>query len=96
MRSKSLSNKSIDFVTKSQRIKNFDLARKLALQLDPGRVKRAKAAITGIAPSTYTACKDISGMTLVIGDTMDDIPKPTRFINGRPAIQVDLFTKLIL
>lgn len=86
--------KSINFLTKTQRLKNFEAAKKMALQLEPGRIKRVKAFETGLAPGTYTAATLIDGTHLVIGDSMEDIPKPTQFINGRPAIKVNLTTQL--
>jgi len=86
--------KSINFLTKVQRMKNFDIAKKLALQLEPGRLKRAKADGTGLIASTYSAATLVDGTHVVIGDTMEDIPKPTQFINGRPAIKVNMLTQL--
>lgn len=88
--------KSINFISKAQRKKNWELAKKLALQLEPGRIKRAKADGRGNSPSTYTAATLIDGIHVVIGDSMDDIPKPTQFINGRPAMKVSLTTQIIL
>lgn len=88
--------KDINFLTKGQRMKNFEIAKKLALQLEPGRIKRAKAATTGVLPSTYSAATLPDGTHIVIGDDMDDIPTPTQFFNGRPAIKVTLATNLKL
>ena len=88
--------KSIDFLTKRQRISNFEVAKKLALQLDKGRFKRAKADGIGTTCSTYSAACLPDGTHIVIGDSMEDIPKPTQFINGRPAMKVSLHTQLNL
>lgn len=88
--------KSINFISKSQRKKNWEVAKKLALQLEPGRIKRCKSEGKGNAPSTYTAACLKNGITVVIGDSMEDIPKPTQFINGRPAMKVSLTTQIEL
>lgn len=79
----------MSLVTKSQRKSNFVIARKLALQLDPGRVKRAKSAEVGqLIGNTYSALVTQEGKRYVVGDTMDDIPYPTCIINGKPALLV--------
>lgn len=86
--------KDINFLSKGQRISNFEAAKKMALQLEPGRMKRAKAAAAGLLPSTYTAATLADGTHIVIGDDMEDVPFPTQFINGRPAIKVNVTTQL--
>lgn len=90
-----MNSKSIDFISKATRQKNWEIAKKAALQLDPGRIKRIKSAI-GSLPSTYQAGKLSNGIAIVIGDTMDDIPKPTMTIHGRPAMSVTLSTQIKL
>lgn len=88
--------KSINFLTKNQRLLNFNAAKKAALQLMPGQIKRVKADGVGVLPGTYSAARLGDGTFLVIGDTMDDIPSPNQFINGRPAIKVNIHTQLKL
>lgn len=88
--------KSINFLTKAQRKQNWEIAKKVALQLDPGRIKRCKSFGTGRLPSTYTAACLTDGVHVVIGDSLEDIPKPNQFINGRPAMIVKFNTQLVL
>lgn len=75
---------------------NFEVAKKLALQLDKGRVKKVAPATGILSGGTYYACTDLNGNHFVMADTLDDIPKPTGYINGRPALKVDILTKLVL
>lgn len=87
-----MSNKSISFVTKTQRKKNFEAARKLACQLEEGRMKRAQSVGTGIGHNTYTAMVDKDGKKYVIGDSLEDIPYPSTFIGGKPAMVILNYT----
>lgn len=87
-----MSNKSIDFVTKTQRMNNFEMARKLAMHLDVGRYKRAKASGTGVGGNTYSAIVNLRGERFVMGDSMVDVPHPTSIINGRPAVRIYSYT----
>lgn len=80
--------KKIKLQSKKDRLSNFAVARKLALQLDKGRMKRVAPAQGVLSGGTYLACTDTNGTHYVLGDTLDDIPKPTCYINGRPALKV--------
>lgn len=80
-----------DVITKAQRRRNFEEARKLAMTLQLGRVKRAKAQGTGLAPSTFSAMVTPTGERFVVGDSMEDIPKPDCFLYGRPAQRIKNF-----
>jgi hypothetical protein len=89
--------KSIKLQSKKDKMANFEAAKKLALQLDRGRMKRVAPATGILSGGTYHACTSINGDHYVLGDTLDDIPKPTCYIHGRPALKIiNDNTKLIL
>lgn len=80
--------KRIKVQSKRDKMLNFEVARKLSLQLDPGRMKRVAPAQGVLSEGTYFAATTKEGIHYVLGDTLDDIPKPSCFINGRPALQI--------
>ena len=80
--------KSFSFITISQRKEDFQEAKKMALQLDKGRIKRVRSTKQGIDLSCYKAGRLMDGTAVVIGDDYNAIPFPNQIINGYPAVTI--------
>lgn len=84
--------RSTDFISKTTRKSYFEIARKMAMQLDAGRYKRAMSNGSLIGRNPYSAMVNQQGQRFVIGDSMEDIPYPTSLINGKPALKITSYT----
>ena len=80
-------------LTNNKQIDSFNVAKLIAIGIDPGCARRAR--LDG-KPTHYTGYKDDIGQIWVIGDSEKaDLPDPDRYINGLPARRItDIFTTL--
>jgi hypothetical protein len=75
-----------------QQHNDFKAAKKIALSLPKGTMRRAYNHDNRI-PTNYIGMKDTTGRCWVLGDSIDDVQYPDAYINDQPAREVfDGFT----
>lgn len=60
-------------------------AREIAKKIKPGAFRRSK---TANGPSKYFGFKDHRGESWVFADSINDLPDPQAWVNGKPARRV--------